>query len=100
MRTFSTSDLSRKSGDIIASALQSPVSISQRGKPRLIMLSVEQYEMLTARDVDRRLTPPFGHEVGKALAHNRHVLISIAGMQRERIKSPLMRYEMLDIKTT
>ncbi|KXV23103.1 hypothetical protein AD934_00590 [Gluconobacter oxydans] len=57
MRTFSTSDLSRKSGNIIASALQGPVSISQRGKPRLIMLSVEQYEMLTARDVDRRLTP-------------------------------------------
>ncbi|MBO1326810.1 type II toxin-antitoxin system Phd/YefM family antitoxin [Acetobacter sp. TBRC 12305] len=46
MRTFSTSDLSRKSGDIIASALQGPVSINQRGKPRLIMLSVEQYEAL------------------------------------------------------
>lgn len=57
MRTFSTSDLSRKLGNIIASALQGPLSISQRGKPRLIMLSVEQYEMLTARDVDRRLTP-------------------------------------------
>lgn len=55
MRTFSTSDLSRKSGDIIASALQGPVSISQRGKPRLIMLSVEQYEALTARDADRRV---------------------------------------------
>ncbi len=55
MRTFSTSDLSRKSGNIIASALQGPVSISQRGKPRLIMLSVEQYEALTARDVDRRV---------------------------------------------
>ncbi|MBS0967028.1 type II toxin-antitoxin system prevent-host-death family antitoxin [Acetobacter okinawensis] len=55
VRTFSTSDLSRKSGDIIASALQSPVSISQRGKPRLIMLSVEQYEALTARGADERL---------------------------------------------
>ncbi|GBR48539.1 type II toxin-antitoxin system Phd/YefM family antitoxin [Neokomagataea thailandica] len=54
MRTFSTSDLSRKSGDIIASALQSPVSINQRGKPRLIMLSVEQYETLT-RDASQRL---------------------------------------------
>lgn len=55
VRTFSTSDLSRKSGDIIASALQGPVSISQRGKPRLIMLSVEQYEALTARSADERL---------------------------------------------
>lgn len=55
VRTFSTSDLSRKSGDIIASALQSPVSISQRGKPRLIMLSVEQYEALTTHSADERL---------------------------------------------
>ena len=54
MRTFSTSDLSRKSGDIIASALQGPVSINQRGKPRLVMLSVEQYETLV-RDADARL---------------------------------------------
>jgi prevent-host-death family protein len=46
MRSFSTSDLSRKSGDVIASALQGPVSIVQRGKPRLIMLSVEEYESL------------------------------------------------------
>ena len=53
MRTFSTSDLSRKSGDIIASALQGPVSINQRGKPRLVMLSVEQYETLV-RDADAR----------------------------------------------
>lgn len=74
MLTFSTSDLSRKSGDIIASALQSPISISQRGKPRLIMLSVEQYEALTARDVDRRMVgatadmpADLAHDIGKAI---------------------------------
>jgi len=55
MRTFSTSDLSRKSGDIIASALQGPTAISQRGKPRLVVLSVEQYEALTQAQVDRRI---------------------------------------------
>jgi prevent-host-death family protein len=55
MRTFSTSDLSRKSGDIIASALQGPVSINQRGKPRLVMLSVEQYEALV-RGPDARVS--------------------------------------------
>ncbi|MBF0852235.1 MAG: type II toxin-antitoxin system prevent-host-death family antitoxin [Gluconobacter potus] len=55
MRTFSTSDLSRKSGDIIASALQGPTAISQRGKPRLVVLSVEQYEALKQSQTDRRL---------------------------------------------
>ncbi|GLQ64178.1 type II toxin-antitoxin system prevent-host-death family antitoxin [Gluconobacter cerinus] len=53
MRTFSTSDLSRKSGDIIASALQGPISINQRGKPRLVMLSVEQYEALVGNAPER-----------------------------------------------
>jgi prevent-host-death family protein len=43
---YSTSDLSRKSGDIIARALQGPVTITQRGKPRLIMMSVEEYNRL------------------------------------------------------
>ncbi|MCI1374145.1 MAG: type II toxin-antitoxin system prevent-host-death family antitoxin [Acetobacter sp.] len=56
MRIFSTSDLSRKSGDIIASALQGPIAISQRGKPRLVVLSVEQYEALRQSQSDRRVS--------------------------------------------
>jgi prevent-host-death family protein len=50
MASFSTSDLSRKSGDIIAQALRRPVMITQRNKPRLVILSVEDYERLAARD--------------------------------------------------
>jgi prevent-host-death family protein len=46
---YSTSDLSRKSGDIIARALQAPVTITQRGKPRLIVLSVEEYNKLRGK---------------------------------------------------
>ncbi|MBL8791221.1 MAG: type II toxin-antitoxin system prevent-host-death family antitoxin [Rhizobiales bacterium] len=46
---YSTSDLSRKSGDIIARALQAPVTITQRGKPRLIMMSVEEYNRLRGK---------------------------------------------------
>jgi len=49
MATYSTSDLSRKSGDIIADALRSPVTITQRRKPRLVLLSIEDYRRLTAR---------------------------------------------------
>ena len=49
MTSYSTSDLSRKSGDIIAAALRRPVTITQRSKPRLILLSIEDYRRLTAR---------------------------------------------------
>ena len=43
MTRYTTSDLSRKSGDIIAEALRKPVTITQRKKDRLVLLSVEEY---------------------------------------------------------
>ncbi len=49
MTRYSTSDLSRKSGDIIAEALRKPVTITQRNKPRLVLLSIEDYRRLTVR---------------------------------------------------
>jgi prevent-host-death family protein len=49
MATYSTSDLSRRSGDIIAEALRRPVTIVQRNKPRLVLLSIEDYRLLLAR---------------------------------------------------
>ncbi|WP_413988933.1 type II toxin-antitoxin system Phd/YefM family antitoxin [Labrys okinawensis] len=48
MKSYTTSDLSRKSGDIIADALRMPVTITQRNKPRLVLLSVEDYQRLTS----------------------------------------------------
>jgi prevent-host-death family protein len=48
MTEFSTSDFSRKSGDMIAEALRRPVTITQRNKPRLVLLSIEDYRRLTA----------------------------------------------------
>lgn len=47
--TYTTSDLSRKSGDIITEALRHPVTITQRNKPRLVLLSIEDYERLRHR---------------------------------------------------
>jgi prevent-host-death family protein len=44
--SYTTSDLSRKSGDIIAEALRHPVTITQRNKPRLVLLNIEDYERL------------------------------------------------------
>jgi len=49
MSTYSTTDLSRKAGDIIADALRHPVTITQRNKPRLVLLSIEDYRRLTER---------------------------------------------------
>lgn len=54
MARYSTSDLSRRSGDIIADALRSPVTITQRNKPRLVLLSIEDYRRLTARGDTRK----------------------------------------------
>ena len=48
MPRYSTSDLSRKSGDIIAEALRRPVTITQRNKPRLVLLNIDDYLRLTA----------------------------------------------------
>jgi prevent-host-death family protein len=54
MPHYSTSDLSRKSGDIIAEALRQPVIITQRNKPRLVLLSIEDYRRLAARADTRK----------------------------------------------
>lgn len=53
--TFSTSDFSRKSGDIIAEALRRPVTITQRNKPRLVILNIEDFERMR-RQADARAT--------------------------------------------
>lgn len=53
--TFTTSDLSRKSGDIIAEAMRGPVTITQRNKPRLVMMSVGDYETLRRNADPRRV---------------------------------------------
>ena len=53
MTRYSTSDLSRKSGDIIAEALRRPVTITQRNKPRLVLLSIEDYRRLLTK-ADKR----------------------------------------------
>ena len=62
---YSTSDLSRKSGDIIAEALRHPVTITQRNKPRLVLLNIDDYERLMrqsdARSVGALETMP--HEL-------------------------------------
>jgi prevent-host-death family protein len=54
MTRYSTSDLSRRSGDVIADALRKPVTITQRNKPRLVLLSIEDYRRLIERAQTRK----------------------------------------------
>jgi len=53
-KSYSTSDLSRKSGDIIAEALRRPVTITQRNKPRLVLMNLDDYEAMRKRSDPRR----------------------------------------------
>lgn len=46
MKTFSFSDLSRKSGDVLDAALAGPVSLVKRGKAKVVMLPVDEYRKL------------------------------------------------------
>ncbi len=54
MTEYSTDDLSRKSRDIIAEALRGPVIITQRNKPRLVLLSIETYRRPMTRADPRK----------------------------------------------
>lgn len=55
---FTTSDLSRKSGDIIAEAMRHPVTITQRNKPRFVLLNVEDYDRLREYADHRQVLTP------------------------------------------
>lgn len=50
---YSTTDLSRKPGDIIAEALRHPVTITLGNKPRLVLLNIEDYERLLSQSDHR-----------------------------------------------
>jgi prevent-host-death family protein len=55
MTRYTISDLSRRSGDIIAEALRRPVIIAKHNKPRLVLLSIEDYRKLAARGDTRKV---------------------------------------------
>jgi prevent-host-death family protein len=46
MRIFSSLDLQQQSGEIQRSAVQAPVIIASHGKPRAVMMSVEEFRRL------------------------------------------------------
>lgn len=44
MRTLTTSDLKQSLGDALAAAAVEPVAITRHGKPRFVLMSVEEFE--------------------------------------------------------
>lgn len=50
MKEFSFSDLSRRSGDVLDTALVEPVSLVKRGKAKVVMMPVAQYERLVGQE--------------------------------------------------
>ncbi|PDT06039.1 type II toxin-antitoxin system prevent-host-death family antitoxin [Rhizobium sp. M1] len=76
--SYSTSDLSRKSGDIIAEALRHPVTITQRNKPRLVLLNIEDYERLMKQS-DRRSAGTIGTMSDELFAEFENAVETYAG---------------------
>ncbi|WP_439530957.1 type II toxin-antitoxin system Phd/YefM family antitoxin [Pannonibacter sp.] len=48
MRKFSFSDVNRQPGEVLDAALAAPVTLQKRGRDRLVLLSVTEYERLLA----------------------------------------------------
>ncbi len=46
MKSFSLSELNRQSGEVVDAAMVAPISLTKRGKPKLVMMPYEEYERL------------------------------------------------------
>ena len=46
MKTFTFSDLSRRSGDVLDAAMAGKVSLAKRGKAKVMMMPMAEYERL------------------------------------------------------
>ncbi|ARN84416.1 type II toxin-antitoxin system prevent-host-death family antitoxin [Candidatus Nucleicultrix amoebiphila] len=50
MFSFSSADCQRKWGEVQDKAIAAPVTISNKGRDRLVLMSVEEYHRLKKRD--------------------------------------------------
>ena len=76
MRSFSSTELANKTGDVLAAAAAAPVSINRHGKARFVVLSVDEYERISKHDESRRafhvsdLTDAEADDLISALEHS------------------------------
>ncbi|MCV0396263.1 MAG: type II toxin-antitoxin system prevent-host-death family antitoxin [Rhizobiaceae bacterium] len=59
MREFSFSDLSRRSGDVLEAAMAGKVSLAKRGKAKVMMMPIHEYERLERMASARRARNAF-----------------------------------------
>ena len=50
MRSVSAQELQRNIGEVQDIALREPIAITRRGKERLVLMSIDEYKRLAARD--------------------------------------------------
>lgn len=55
MRSFSLTDLSNKSGEVIEAAYFGPVEITRRGKRKFILMAATEYDQLRSAGDPRRV---------------------------------------------
>lgn len=63
MRSFSLTDLSNKSGEVVEAAYTGPVDITRRGKRKFVLMTADQYDRLRKLEDPRKVyaageTPP------------------------------------------
>jgi prevent-host-death family protein len=46
MKSFSFSDLNRHAGEVLDAALAAPVTLTKRGRPKLVVLPMESWKVL------------------------------------------------------
>lgn len=54
MKSYALTDLARKSTEIRHDAARAPVTITERNKPRFVLMAIEDYQALTKRAEDPR----------------------------------------------
>ena len=54
MRSFSTHDLNKLVGEVTDAAVKATVMITRHRKPRLVMMSIEHYQRISASHYPRR----------------------------------------------
>ena len=109
MRQFSSLDLQQQSGEIQRSAAMSPVVILNHGKPRSVMMSVEEFrrlkmaadetlpsEVVKPRPIVRR--GPLKDPLGYATADLRQVAVTMAdaaesGRNRDAVQAEIRAVE-------
>ena len=62
MKSFTLTELSRNSGEIVDAAFAGPVALTKHGKSKLVVMPVALYEALANKPGDPRLAR-YSHEV-------------------------------------